>query len=59
MAEATTCERCKRGSMHYPRECSEPCVDGEHDIESYYRNYGYFRASCSKCHRIWEVDSSG
>ena len=53
------CESCARGSMHYPSRCGAPCVEGNHDIAATYQNYGYWRGQCSKCNRVWEVDSSG
>ena len=54
-----TCEKCERGSMHTHLECTEPCVKGEHDVEAINRSYGYWRGQCTKCKRVWEVDSSG
>jgi hypothetical protein len=58
-SNASPCSKCERGSMHYPNQCTTPCQWGDHDIKATYQNYGYFRAQCSKCMRVWEVDSSG
>lgn len=54
------CARCVNRSPHYPNQCASPCVDDEgHNVIATYESYGYWRGQCSKCDRVWEVDSSG
>lgn len=59
MNELIICARCVIGRMHYPNECASPCTEGDHEVKATYQNYGYWRGECTKCHRVWEVDSSG
>lgn len=58
-----TCDLCIRRVHHYPKDCSEPCIEGrshqDDDIFEDSRDYGYWMGRCRKCGLIWQVDSSG
>lgn len=54
------CQKCEIRAMHYQSECPTLCTDGGlHDVAATYRNYGYWCGECRRCHKVWEVDSSG
>ena len=55
-----SCRMCEQRYPHFPKECGIPCEGGEpHDVVATYRHSGFWRGECRRCHKVWEVDSSG